>query len=384
MEKRIPFIPRDEFEARQETARKRTREAGLDGIIVIGGPFYDRPGDLAYLTGHYPPFPSVNFHGEFRGLGFGIFVLPVSGGASLITDTQAYRAEFVVSDEIRATKNLPATFRESLRDMGLASANLGIVGLEVAPWTFITEMGIPDIRPADSILRRMRRSKSRNEIDLLRGAAEVAEIGIAAAQAAVAPGRTEGEICGEGVRASLAAGADFVRCLRVLSGPYGGLPHRWPPSTERIMREGETVCMDFIGAVKGYQFDILRTSFIGSPSAESRRLVERAETATEAAIAACGPGVPVREVIRAADDVIGRGGYLEWRAKFTGHGIGLDTVEAPFLMAESDEVLEVGDTVCLEPGILIRDVQGARFEYEVVITEAGCERLASPLRSPDG
>jgi len=142
--------------------------------------------------------------------------------------------------------------------------------------------------------------------------------------------------------------------------------------------------MDFIGAVKGYQFDILRTSFIGSPSAESRRLVERAETATEAAIAACGPGVPVREVIRAADDVIGRGGYLEWRAKFTGHGIGLDTVEAPFLMAESDEVLEVGDTVCLEPGILIRDVQGARFEYEVVITEAGCERLASPLRSPGG
>ena len=149
------------------------------------------------------------------------------------------------------------------------------------------------------------------------------------------------------------------------------------------MKEGETVCMDFIGAVKGYQFDILRTSFIGRPSKESRRLVEFAEMATEAAITACGPGVPVREVIRAADGVIARGGYLEWRAKFTGHGIGLDTVEAPFLMADSDEILDVGDTICLEPGILIRDVQGARFEYEVVVAESGCERLASP-KPPTG
>lgn len=382
MEERIPFIPRDEFATRQETCRKRACEAGLDAIIVIGGPFYDRPGDLAYLTGHYPPFPSVNFHGDYRGLGFGVFVLPVSGRSLLITDTQAFREEFVVSDEVRPTKNLPATVRSSLREMGFTSVKLGIVGLEVAPWAFITEMGFPDIRPVDTILRAMRRRKSRNEVALLRGAAEVAEIGIAAAQAAVAPGRTEAQICGEGVGAALASGADFVRCLRVLSGPYGGLPHRWPPSTERIMREGETVCMDFIGAVKGYQFDILRTSFVGTPSAESQRLVELAETATEAAITACGPGVPVREVIRAADAVIERGGYLEWRANFTGHGIGLDTVEAPFLMAESDEVLEVADTICLEPGILIRDVQGARFEYEVVITESGCERLAWPKHSP--
>jgi Xaa-Pro aminopeptidase len=376
------FIPRDEFESRQETGRKKAREAGLDAIVVIGGPFYDRPGDLAYLTGHYPPFPSVNFHHGYRGLGFGIFVLPVSGKSLLVTDTQAYRPEFVVSDEVRAAKNLPFMVRSSLREMGYASARLGIVGLEVASWAMITEIGFPDICPADAILRAMRRRKSRNEIALLRRAAEVAEIGIAAAQGAVSAGRTEGEVCGEGVRVALAAGADFVRYLRVLSGPYGGLPHRWPPSTERIMREGETVCMDFIGAVKGYQFDILRTSFVGSPSEVSKRLVELAACATEAAIMACGPGVPVREVIRAADAVIEGGGYLEWRARFTGHGIGLDTVEAPFIMAESDDTLEVGDTICLEPGILVRDVHGARFEYEVVITETGCELLAHPKYSP--
>jgi Xaa-Pro aminopeptidase len=115
---------------------------------------------------------------------------------------------------------------------------------------------------------------------------------------------------------------------------------------------------------------------VGQPTEPSRRLVELAAEATEASIRACGPGVPVHDVVRAADTVIEAGGFLEHRAKFTGHGIGLDTVEAPFIMAESDEVLEAGDVICLEPGILIRDVQGARFEYEVVITETGAEVLA--------
>jgi Xaa-Pro dipeptidase len=354
---------------------------GLDGLMVIGGPFYDRPGDLAYLSGHYPPFPSVNFQGDYRGLGFGVFVLPVTGRTVLVSDTDAYRKEKIFVDEVRPTRNIPATVRATLADLKLSTSQLGIVGSQVAPWALIKEIvgeSCAEIKIGDDILRTLRRRKSSNEIALLKQAAEVAEIGMEKAIAAVAPGKTEAEVCAEGIMAGIAVGADFIRYLRVLSGPYAGWPHRWPPATDRVLREGETVCLDYIGAVEGYQFDILRAAVVGNGSSEIRRMLQSALDATMAAIKACGPDAPVRNVIKAADEVIEEAGFLEHRAKFTGHGIGLDTVEAPLLMEDSDEMLMVGDVICLEPGILIRDVGGARYEYEVVITEDGCEMLVSP------
>src|SRR5690606_26970042 len=139
-----------------------------------------------------------------------------------------------------------------------------------------------------------------------------------------------------GIAASIAAGADFVRYMRVLSGPYAGWPHRWPPATDRVLVEGDTVCIDHIGAVNGYQFDILRAQVVGEGTRELHDLMRVAREATEAAIAACGPGVPVRDVVAAADAVLERAGHLEHRARFTGHGIGLETVEAPLVMQTSN------------------------------------------------
>jgi Xaa-Pro aminopeptidase len=372
-------ISPQEFLSRQEICRQKAREKGVAGLLVVGGPFYDRPGDLAYLTGHYPPFPSVNFQGDYRGLGFGVFLLPVNGRSILISDTAAYRSERVVADEVRPTRNLPAVVRGALMEMKLNASQLGLVGSQVAPWALVNEMvGGAGIQIADEILRPLRRRKSSTEVSLLRRAAEVAEIGMAAALAAVAPGNTESRVCAEGIKGGLAAGADFVRYLRVLSGPFAGWPHRWPPATNRILQEGETACLDYIGAVDGYQFDILRSAVVGQTNLKADRMLRTAFDATMAAITACGPSVPVAEVIKAADTILDQGGFLQHRAKFTGHGIGLDTVEAPLLMEESDEVLQPGDVICLEPGILIRDVGGARFEYEVVITEGGNEVLSLP------
>jgi Xaa-Pro aminopeptidase len=375
------FISSEEFLSRQELCRQKAHDMGLDGILVVGGPFYDRPGDIAYLTGHYPPFPSVNFHGDYRGLGFAVFVLPVSGASVLVTDTAAYRKERVYAAEIRPTHNLPVSVGTVLSELKLGASRVGLVGSQVAPWAFVREMingkGV-ELRLADDILRVFRRRKTSSEIELLRQAAEVAETGMAAALAAVAPGKTESSVCAEGTKAGLAAGADFIRYLRVLSGPFAGWPHRWPPATKRVLQEGETVCLDYIGAVEGYQFDILRATVVGNSSPEVRRMLRIAFDSTMAAIEACGPGVPVRQVIKVADEVIEKGGFSQHRAKFTGHGIGLDTVEAPLLMEDSDDLLQPGDVICLEPGILIRDVGGARFEFEVVITDEGYEML-TPL-----
>jgi Xaa-Pro aminopeptidase len=377
-------ISREELRRRQEHARERASALGARALVVVGGPFYDRPGDLLYLSGHQPPFPTSNFEGEHRGLGYGAVVLPVSGGTHLIVDTVAYRAERIAADEVVATSNVPAALRRTLQRLGLAGQRLAFVGLQVAPYALVAEatdgLGV-ELVPADAVLREARRRKSPAELEALRRAAEVAEVGMAAALAAIAPGRTESEVAAAGIAASIAAGADFVRYMRVLSGPYAGWPHRWPPATDRVLVEGDTVCIDHIGAVNGYQFDILRAKVVGEGTRELHDLMRVAREATEAAIAACGPGVPVRDVVAAADAVLERAGHLEHRARFTGHGIGLETVEAPLVMQTSNEVLVEGDVICLEPGILKRGSYGARFEYEVAITADGHEVLA---REPSG
>lgn len=377
-------ISREELRRRQEHARERASALGARALVVVGGPFYDRPGDLLYLSGHQPPFPTSNFEGEHRGLGYGAVVLPATGGTHLIVDTVAYRAERIAADEVVATSNVPAALRRTLQRLGLAGQRLAFVGLQVAPYALVAEatdgLGV-ELVPADAVLREARRRKSPAELEALRRAAEVAEVGMAAALAAIAPGRTESEVAAAGIAASIAAGADFVRYMRVLSGPYAGWPHRWPPATDRVLVEGDTVCIDHIGAVNGYQFDILRAQVVGEGTRELHDLMRVAREATEAAIAACGPGVPVRDVVAAADAVLERAGHLEHRARFTGHGIGLETVEAPLVMQTSNEVLVEGDVICLEPGILKRGSYGARFEYEVAITADGHEVLA---REPSG
>lgn len=372
-------ISREELRRRQESARERAAALGAQALVVVGGPFYDRPGDLLYLSGHQPPFPTSNFEGNYRGLGYGAVVLPTSGGTHLVVDTVAYREERIAVDEVVTTSNVPAELRRMLEKLGLAGKRLAFVGLQVAPYALVAEstaeLGV-ELVPADEILRAARRKKSPAELEALRRAAEVAEVGMSAALAAIEPGRTESEVAAAGIAASIAAGADFVRYMRVMSGPFAGWPHRWPPATDRVLAEGDTVCIDHIGAVNSYQFDILRAKVVGEGPRELHDLMRVAQDATESAIAACGPGVAVKDVVAAADAVLESAGHLENRARFTGHGIGLETVEAPLIMQTSTDVLAEGDVICLEPGILKRGSYGARFEYEVAITATGHEVLA--------
>lgn len=372
-------ITNNEYRARQERVLKAAIDSGADAVVAVSGPFYDRVGDVLYLTGHQPPFPSSAFEGNYRGLGFAATLLTPDGHCRLITDTIAYREERIAADDIIPTSNVTNVLRQTLRDAGLAASTLAFIGLEVAPYAFVqeaTDSLAVDIVPADTAIRDLRRQKSPAEVALLRRAAEIAEIGMAAALGVVQPGVTESEVAAEGIRACMANGADFVRYLRVMSGPYSGWPHRWPPATERVMAEGETVCLDLIGAVNGYQFDILRAKVVGGNEPTMLKRMETAAAATEAAIAACGPGVPIREVVAASDRVLEAAGELDNRAGFTGHGIGLETVEAPLVMETSTGTLREGDVICLEPGILKRGSYGARFEYEVAITADGHEVLA--------
>src|SRR5688500_2196735 len=100
------MITHDEILARQERARSEAERAGYDALLVIGRSFYDRPGTLAYLTNLFPPFPATVFTDEHRGLGHGLFLLPVSGEPVLVTDPRKHRADLVPVADVRHASNL--------------------------------------------------------------------------------------------------------------------------------------------------------------------------------------------------------------------------------------------------------------------------------------
>ncbi len=366
-------ISREEILGRLERTLQLTAERGLDGLVVIGRSFYDRTGDLAYLTNHFPPFPATVFSGAQKGLGHSLLLLPVKGAPVLIIDRRAYRTEMMVIDEIRADTDLARGLVAAVRDRGLSAARVGLVGDDILPlamYRAITE-ALPAlaIEPTNAVVRSQRVIKSPDEQALLHRAAEVAGEGLCAALGRIREGVQETAVCAAGIAAAMEAGADFVRYLRVHSGPYSAFGSRWPQAMARAMEQGELVAMDIIGAVQGYQFDVLRTAVVGPPDAEHRRLLEAVAEATDAAVAASRPGVACGDLVRLANGLLDEAGYGKYAGAFMGHGIGLETVEEPYLTPETTTRLEVGMVLCVEPGAYIPGWGGASIEQELIITD---------------
>jgi Xaa-Pro aminopeptidase len=336
---------------------------------------------LAYLTNHFPPFPATEFDGPIRGLGHGVFVLPVEGPATLVVDGGFYRDDLVVADEVRVAADLPAGTAAALRDLGLASATVGLVGEDIMPLAFFGELldEVPDLDlcPNEGLIARQRIVKSQAEQSLLRQAAKVAGVGLRAAIEEIRPGVTERQVCAAGTAAALTAGADFVRYLRVHSGLWSAWPSRWPQATERVIEAGDMVTLDIIGAYRGYGFDVLRTTVCGEASPETRRLLEAASLATERAVDAARAGATAEAVRRAGCQALIEAGFGHHLPGFAGHGIGLETVEAPQLRAGVETRLEPGMVLCIEPGLFIQGVGGACIEQEVIVAESGPPELIS-------
>jgi Xaa-Pro aminopeptidase len=370
------MITHEEILARQDRARNAAENAGYQALLVIGRSFYDRPGDLAYLTNHFPPFPTTVFTDEHRGLGHGIFLLPVTGAPVLVTDPRRHRHDLVPVEDVRSASNLMATVVAVLRERGLERARIGVIGDDILPAPMYRELReqLPDIEivPEPDLLSAMRVIKSPAEQEAMRAAARAADAGLQASIAAIQRSHTtERAACAAGIHAAMQAGADFVRYLRVHSGPWSALGSRWPQATDREIMRGDLVILDAIGAVEGYQFDVNRSLPAGPTDAERLRLLETVYKALEAAVEACRPGNRVADVVAAAKSVIDRSPFANAFGGMMGHGIGLETVEEPLLTAGNTTELRPGMTLCVEPGLFVPNWGGALIEQEVIIQEAG-------------
>jgi Xaa-Pro aminopeptidase len=164
------------------------------------------------------------------------------------------------------------------------------------------------------------------------------------------------------------------------SGPNAASPHHEPG--ERVLSRGDALVCDFGGTVGGYCSDITRTFCVGEPPDSFVDAYAVLAKAQDAAVTAVRPGVTGEAVDAAARTVIADAGYGDEFIHRTGHGIGLEEHEEPYIIAGNTEPLEPGMAFSVEPGIYLRGRFGMRIEDIVVVTHDGAERLNNAPRNP--
>lgn len=227
-----------------------------------------------------------------------------------------------------------------------------------------------------ALLATLRMRKSADELELMRAAVRAVETGLQAAIEAIRPGVTELEVASVWERAMAEAGSSGVAFGTIVAaGPNSANPHH--TTGARRIERGDLVILDGGATVGGYLSDITRTVVVGAPSAEQRRIYETVQAANAAGVAAAHAGVTGAEVDRAARDVIAAAGYGEYFVHRTGHGLGIEGHEPPYMHAASTEPLAAGTTFTVEPGVYVAGVGGVRIEDNVVLTDTGGESLTT-------
>jgi Xaa-Pro aminopeptidase len=352
-------------------------ELGVDALLLSHG------ADLPWLTG-YRAMPLERLT---------VLVLPREGeGVLLVPALEASRVPELEPDEEGLITLRPWAETEdpvALAAALLAPARGATYAISDRAWAqslLALQESLPGARwrAASSVTSALRAVKDAGEIAALAAAAHAADSVAAVLQAGEIPleGRREiqvSEAIGAGL---LAAGHRRVNFALVGSGPNAASPHH--EAGDRVIGAGDTVVCDFGGEYAlhdevGYCSDITRTVAVGDPGAEVRECYAVLLAAQQAAVQAARPGVTAEEVDAVARAIIAEAGLGEYFIHRTGHGIGIEEHEDPYLVAGNDTRLVVGHAFSIEPGIYLPGRFGMRLEDIVVVGEDG----AVPLNAVD-
>ncbi|MBQ9551613.1 MAG: aminopeptidase P family protein [Clostridia bacterium] len=228
----------------------------------------------------------------------------------------------------------------------------------------------------DKCMRHLRSAKSFHEVRSVKAAQRIAEQAYRHAVKFIKPGLTEKEVALALDFYMLRHGAEAVSFETiVVSGVNSSKPHGVP--TDKKIRFGEFVTMDFGAVVNGYHSDMTRTVAVGEVSDTMAEVYSVVLEAQEAAIRAVCPGAACSAVDRAAREVIERAGYGENFGHSTGHGVGVEIHEAPSVSAKNAALLRAGNIITVEPGIYLPNQFGIRIEDMLLVTEDGSENLTN-------
>lgn len=223
-------------------------------------------------------------------------------------------------------------------------------------------------------LGRLRMRKDSAEFQKLRMNAAIADRAMQKAFAAVRPGMAELELA-DVIKGHFSSEGASPQFWIVGAGGNGAFPHH--ATSDRVIQEGDAIVVDIGGRKQGFPSDITRMVAVGQPPEGYGQIHSIVEKAVQAALNAARPGVMAKEVDAAARGVIVDAGYGEFFVHRTGHGMGIDGHEPPYITATSDTVLEEGMVFSIEPGIYLPGRFGIRLEDIVILREDGPEILSS-------
>ena len=226
---------------------------------------------------------------------------------------------------------------------------------------------------AGPTMSALRAVKSPEEVERLRAAAAAADKAMTAISRERLSGRTEAAVSARIRELLLEAGHETAGFAIVASGPNSASPHH--TAGERVIEGGDAIVLDLGGTRAGYCSDTSRTAFVGEPPAEFAALFGVLQQAQRAACDAVRPGVPAADIDGVARGIIDDAGFGAAFIHRTGHGIGMETHEEPYLVSTNHAPLVAGHAFSVEPGIYIDVTWGARIEDIVICTESGGERL---------
>ncbi|MCP4965149.1 MAG: aminopeptidase P family protein [bacterium] len=349
-----------DYAARMDQARRELTGSDIDVLLVSVG------SDLPYLTG-YEAMPLERLT---------IAVVPREGDPVLVVpELEAPRVDRVPGVFTVQPWGETEDVIEIVAGL-VGGAGKAMIGDQT--WSvFLLELqrALPHtaFRSARPLTEALRVIKEPAEIELLRRAGASADVVAGLLAQHTFAGKAEAVVSREVSEMLEANGTDVAEFAIVASGPNGASPHHEPG--ERVIGEGDGIVIDFGGTVGGYGSDTTRNFHVGEPSARYMEVHEVVRAAQKAAIVTARPGVAAQDVDRAARRVITDSGYSEFFIHRTGHGIGLDTHEDPYIVEGNGQVLQPGMAFSIEPGVYLPGEFGVRIEDIVVCTENGVDRM---------
>ena len=233
-------------------------------------------------------------------------------------------------------------------------------------------------RFTDDTVGYLRSRKDDAEYQALKKSAVINDAAMAAGFAALKPGITEREIATT-IRDFYKANGCTTEFVSVCFGPNGAFPHHHTGETQ--LKDGDAVLIDTGGRIQGYPSDMTRVGYYGSAPEGFGQIHSILDRAVDAAIAAAKPGVTASAVDKAARDIITAAGYGPNFLHRTGHGLGIDIHETPYITATSDTILSEGMVFSIEPGIYLQGQFGLRLEEIVIIRNGTAEVLSEMPRT---
>jgi Xaa-Pro dipeptidase len=348
---------------RLEKLTKQILAHGLDGIALVPGP------NMVYLS---------NIHCHLSERPIVLFFPADDAPAIIIPSLEAMKAQvagiaeeriFAWSDE----EGYTGAFQRACSYLELSDYLLGVEALHMRVLELeLLQRYAPGLATAhaEPVMSALRITKDEAEVAAMDKATAVAEAAMQRILPHIKIGLSEKQVAALLTQALLEAGAEMIAFGPIVSaGPNSASPHAVP--TDRPLQEGDLLVIDWGAYVGGYPSDITRTFAVGQVDPELLRIYNAVKLANEEGKRAARPGASGQDVDRAARDVIEEAGYGDYFIHRTGHGLGLEIHEPPYIVTGSTEPLAVGNVFTVEPGIYLPGQGGVRIEDNVVITAEG-------------